>query len=56
MQNFWLTSLNSSQFDSSFKSLHTRHIKRYGDYVMNEQNIPQPFGDTIHLSPQISKT
>jgi TnpA family transposase len=31
----------------------TRHIKRYGDYVVNLQNIPQPFEAAIHLPPEI---
>lgn len=31
----------------------TRHIKRYGDYVVNLQNIPQPFEAAINLPPEI---
>nr|WP_248277959.1 transposase [Brasilonema sp. UFV-L1] len=31
----------------------TRHIKRYGDYVVNLQNIPQPLEAAIHLPPEI---
>ncbi|MDV2997572.1 MAG: Tn3 family transposase TnXo19 [Chroococcidiopsis sp. SAG 2025] len=34
----------------------TRHIKRYGDYVVNLQNIPQPFEAAIHLPPEIFET
>jgi TnpA family transposase len=30
-----------------------RHIKRYGDYVVNLQNIPQPFEAAINLPPEI---
>ena len=31
----------------------TRHIKRYGDYVVNLQNIPQPFEAAISLPSEI---
>ena len=31
----------------------TRHLKRYGDYVVNLQNIPQPLEAAIHLPPEI---
>jgi TnpA family transposase len=31
----------------------TRHLKRYGNYVVNLQNIPQPFEMAIHLPPEI---
>ncbi len=31
----------------------TRHIKRYGDYVVNLHNIPQPFEAAINLPPEI---
>ncbi|MFL9449625.1 Tn3 family transposase [Tolypothrix bouteillei VB521301_2] len=31
----------------------TRHIKRYGDYVVNLQNIPQPLEAAINLPPEI---
>ena len=31
----------------------TRHIKRYGDYVVNLQSIPQPFEAAINLPPEI---
>ncbi|WP_449415980.1 Tn3 family transposase [Phormidium nigroviride] len=34
----------------------TRHIKRYGDYVVNLQNIPQPFEGAIPLPPEIFET
>lgn len=27
----------------------TRHIKRFGDYVIDLQKIPQPIEETIHL-------
>jgi hypothetical protein len=31
----------------------TRHIKRYGDYVVNLDNIPQPLEAAINLPPEI---
>ncbi|PLZ51812.1 Tn3 family transposase, partial [Fischerella thermalis] len=31
----------------------TRHIKRYGDYVVNLQSIPQPLEMAIDLPPEI---
>jgi TnpA family transposase len=31
----------------------TRHIKRYGDYVVNLQSIPQPLEMAINLPPEI---
>jgi TnpA family transposase len=31
----------------------TRHIKRYGDYVVNLQSIPQPLEAAINLPPEI---
>ncbi len=31
----------------------TRHIKRYGDYVVNLHNIPQPLEAAINLPPEI---
>lgn len=31
----------------------TRHIKRYGDYVVNLHNIEQPFEAAINLPPEI---
>ncbi|WP_169220593.1 Tn3 family transposase [Brasilonema sp. UFV-L1] len=31
----------------------TRHIKRYGDYVVNLQSIPQPLETAINLPPEI---
>jgi TnpA family transposase len=34
----------------------TRHIKRYGDYVVNLHNIPQPFEAAINLPPEIFET
>ena len=34
----------------------TRHIKRYGDYVVNLQSIPQPLEAAINLPPEIFET
>jgi TnpA family transposase len=34
----------------------TRNIKRYGDYVVNLHNIPQPLELAINLPPEIFKT
>jgi TnpA family transposase len=34
----------------------TRHIKRYGDYVVNLHNIPQPLEAAINLPPEIFET
>ncbi len=31
----------------------TRHLKRYGDYVVNLHNIPQPLETAINLPPEI---
>ncbi|MEO1431896.1 MAG: hypothetical protein AAFV71_23105 [Cyanobacteria bacterium J06633_8] len=31
----------------------TRHIKRYGDYVVNLQAIPQPLEVAMKLPPEI---
>jgi hypothetical protein len=31
----------------------TSHIKRYGDYVVNLQSIPQPLEAAINLPPEI---
>jgi len=31
----------------------TRHLKRYGDYVVNLHNIPQPLEAAINLPPEI---
>jgi hypothetical protein len=31
----------------------TRHIKRYGDYVVNLRNVPDPLEVAIHLPPEI---
>ena len=33
----------------------TRNIKRYGDYIVNLQNIPQPLQLAINLPPEIFK-
>lgn len=44
------------RFVASLNSYLTRHIKRYGDYVVNLQNITQPFEAAIHLPPQIFET
>lgn len=33
-----------------------RHIKRYGDYVVNLRNIPQPLEVAIPLPPEIFET
>jgi TnpA family transposase len=41
------------RFVASLSPYITRHIKRYGDYVVNLQNIPQPFEAAIHLPPEI---
>ena len=41
------------RFVASLSPYLTRHIKRYGDYVVNLQNIPQPFETAIHLPPSI---
>ncbi len=30
-----------------------RHIKRYGDYVVNLHNIPQPLEAAMNLPPEI---
>jgi TnpA family transposase len=34
----------------------TRHLKRYGDYVVNLQNIPQPMETAINLPLEIFET
>jgi TnpA family transposase len=34
----------------------TRHLKRYGDYVVNLHNIPQPMEVAIHLPLEIFET
>jgi TnpA family transposase len=34
----------------------TRHLKRYGDYVVNLHNIPQPLEAALHLPPEIFET
>ena len=34
----------------------TRHIKRYGDYIVNLQSIPQPLEVAISLPPEIFET
>jgi TnpA family transposase len=34
----------------------TRHLKRYGDYVVDLQNIPQPFEGAIALPIEIAET
>lgn len=34
----------------------TRHIKRYGDYVVNLQSIPQPLEAAMNLPPEIFET
>ncbi|MCC5667892.1 transposase [Nostoc sp. CHAB 5784] len=34
----------------------TRHIKRYGDYVVNLHNISQPLSAAINLPPEIFET
>jgi hypothetical protein len=31
----------------------TRHIKRYGDYIVNLQSIPQPLNAAINLPLEI---
>lgn len=45
--------------DLLFKALSpfiTRHIKRYGDYVVNLQSIPQPLEAAMNLPPEIFET
>ena len=38
---------------SALSSYITRHIKRYGDYVVNLHNIPQPLEAAINLPLEI---
>jgi hypothetical protein len=44
------------RFAASLSPYLTRHIKRYGDYVVNLHNIPQPFEAALHLPPEIFET
>ncbi len=34
----------------------TRHVKRFGDYVLDLQNIPQPLETAIHLPIEVNKS
>lgn len=34
----------------------TKHLKRFGDYVLDLQNIPQPLESAINLPIEIGKS
>lgn len=44
------------RFVASLSPFLTRYIKRYGDYVVSLQNIPQAFEAAIHFTPKIFET
>ena len=41
---------------AAFSPYVNRHIKRYGDYVVNLRNISQPLEVAIYLQPEIFET